>query len=104
MIGLFTEARAARFLRAAGMRVLASRYRAAGGEIDLIARDKGILAFVEVKSGGALGAGAARVDAEKRARMKSAARAYMAARGEANARFDVLEESDAGFRLIRGAF
>ena len=47
---------------------------------------------------------AARVNAQKRARIKSAAQAYMTARGEYDARFDVLEESDAGFLLIRGAF
>ncbi len=104
MVGLLSEMRAARFLRSQGMKILASRYRARGGEIDLIARDGVTLAFVEVKNSAALCGGAARVDARKRARIKSAAQAYMAARGEYDARFDVLEESDAGFLLIRGAF
>ena len=104
MIGLFSEVRAARFLRLQGMKILASRYRARGGEIDLIARDGETLVFVEVKNSVALCGGAARVNAQKRARIKSAAQAYMTALGEYDARFDVLEESDAGFLLIRGAF
>lgn len=48
--GLRGEKHAERFLRGRGMVVLARRYRAVGGEIDLIMRDAGTLVFVEVKT------------------------------------------------------
>lgn len=44
------ERAAASYLRRQGMRVLVRNYRAAPGEIDLIARDGDTLVFVEVKT------------------------------------------------------
>ena len=44
------EALAADHLQGKGYRILHRRYRAAGGEIDLIAEDRGCCVFVEVKS------------------------------------------------------
>lgn len=49
-LGLRAEARAALFLRLKGWRILARRYRASGGEIDIIARRGRVVAFVEVKA------------------------------------------------------
>ena len=49
-IGVLYELKAARYLRRQGCRVIARRYRAADGEIDLIARDGDTLAFIEVKA------------------------------------------------------
>ncbi len=49
-LGLRGEKHAERFLRAAGMATVARRYRAIGGEIDLIMRMGETLVFVEVKT------------------------------------------------------
>lgn len=103
--GVWAELRAAAWLRRRSYRILHVRWRGGGGEIDLIAREGGTLVFVEVKSAPRLGAGAQRVDRTKAERVRRAARAYIREAEEpADFRFDVLEDSDAGFRLIRGAF
>ncbi len=47
--GSWGEERAARYLRLRGWRILERNYRCRFGEIDLIARRGGTLAFVEVK-------------------------------------------------------
>src|SRR3954452_22539734 len=46
--GLSAESRAA-FLMAKGYRILAKRFRTPYGEIDIVARRRNLLAFVEVK-------------------------------------------------------
>src|SRR6266536_1592352 len=45
--GISAESRAAAFLIAKGYRILARRYRAPAGEIDIVARRRGLLVFVE---------------------------------------------------------
>ncbi|SDZ89535.1 YraN family protein [Rubrimonas cliftonensis] len=87
--GLAGEDAAARFYESRGAEVLARRWRAPEGEIDLIVRDGGVIAFVEVKSG----RGALRRDAigpRQWARLEAAAVRYMlhAETGDAPVRFD----------------
>src|ERR1700678_2623091 len=48
--GLSAESRAAAFLIAKGYRILARRFRTPLGEIDIVARRRGVLTFVEVKA------------------------------------------------------
>src|ERR1700750_2718188 len=48
--GLSAESRAAAFLIAKGYRILAKRFRTPYGEIDIVARRRNLLAFVEVKA------------------------------------------------------
>ena len=48
--GIWHELRAAGVVLRRGYRLLAWRYRAGKGEIDLIARDKSTIVFVEVKA------------------------------------------------------
>ena len=48
--GLSAESRAAAFLMAKGYRILAKRFRTPYGEIDLVARKRNLIAFVEVKA------------------------------------------------------
>lgn len=89
------ERHAERALIDAGCRVLARRYRWAGGEIDLVARQGALLLFVEVKTRrpGSAWRPAGAVDARKRARIVRTARHYLARHGsgEATCRFDVIE-------------
>ena len=52
--GLSAESRAAVYLMAKGYRILAKRYRTPYGEIDLVAKRRNLLAFIEVKARGSL--------------------------------------------------
>jgi putative endonuclease len=49
-LGDLGERLAAKFLRRGGYGILARKYRCKFGEIDIIAKDRGTLAFVEVRS------------------------------------------------------
>ena len=104
--GLLGEARAAAYLRRQGMRILEKRFRAAHGEIDLIAREGNTIVFVEVKTRprGRLDSGLQAVNAEKRSHLRFAEQAYLRGRGETPFRFDVIEISAAGLRHIKNAF
>jgi len=107
-LGFLYELRAARLVRARGYRVLARRYRARDGEIDLIARDGDAVVFIEVKARPAagLGGGADAVTMEKRRRIRRAADAYLQRKAisEAPCRFDIIEFTRAGARYIENAF
>lgn len=97
--GLRGEELACAYLRAHGYAILATRWRAQGGEIDIIARDDTYLCFIEVKHrpDGRLGAGLAAVTTDKRARMRRAAHAYIARMERpARVRYDVIEVTRAG--------
>jgi putative endonuclease len=48
--GISAESRAAAFLIAKGFRILARRWRSPVGEIDIVARRRSLLVFVEVKA------------------------------------------------------
>ena len=60
-----------------GYRPLGSRFSAAGGEIDLIVRRGGTIAFVEVKARATLEAAQGAIDARKVGRFSRAARAWI---------------------------
>ena len=98
------EVAAREYLRAQGYRILEENFSGKMGEIDLIAEEHGQTVFVEVKSSLRLGDGAKRVDVKKICHLRDAARAYIKQYGAEDCRFDILEESDAGFRLIKNAF
>lgn len=111
-VGERGESLAAQHLRAAGYRLISRRYRAAGGEVDLVARCGDELVFVEVKTsaGGQLGQPEDRVDYGKRARLARAARHFLQHRaaGKPACRFDViavdLSESKPRVEHLRDAF
>jgi putative endonuclease len=48
--GVSAEARAAAFLIAKGYRILARRFRTPYGEIDIVAKRRNLIAFIEVKA------------------------------------------------------
>jgi putative endonuclease len=81
--GVDGEALARRFLQAKGYEIVASNWRCTGGEIDIVARDGGVLVFVEVKTRRTATAGEALagITAAKRQRMLTAAYAFAAQTG-----------------------
>ncbi len=105
------EEAVARFLEAQGYVILERNCRLSGGEIDIIARDDGCLAVVEVKTrrGGQFGSPFEAVDARKQRRLAAAALEYMAARNlDMPLRFDVAavfaEKNVFRVELLRNAF
>lgn len=102
-LGEFGERAAARHLEAAGMVIVARNVRIERNEVDLIARDGGMLVFVEVRTRrGAAGQGAESVTAAKLARVAACALAYCEREGIApeGTRIDVVAvELDGGGRV-----
>lgn len=101
---------AAKWLEGKGMKVLARNFRARGGEVDIVARDGDVLAFVEVKTGrsGAFGPPESWVTLRKREHLVRAARVYLAKNPwDGEVRFDVVAvEVEEGIRIrhIKDAF
>src|SRR5436305_6206345 len=73
--GLSAEARAAAYLIAKGYRILAMRFRSPYGEIDIVARRRNLLAFVEVKARATLDDAAWAVTPRQQQRIINAAQA-----------------------------
>ena len=76
--GISAESRAAAFLIAKGFRILARRWRSPVGEIDIIARRRALLIFVEVKARDQLDDAAWSVTDRQRLRIVAAAEAWLA--------------------------
>src|SRR5580700_3654196 len=81
-LGISAESRAAAYLIAKGFRILARRWRSPVGEIDIIARRRQLLVFVEVKARAKLEDAAWSVTDRQRARIVAAAEAWLAHQGE----------------------
>ncbi len=79
---------AAAYLRRQGYRILETNVRFAGGEIDVVADDHGILVFVEVRArkAGRFGGAEESINATKRRRILQAAESYLQQHEEAAAR------------------
>jgi len=80
--GLSAESRAAAFLMAKGYRILAKRFRTPHGEIDLVARKRNLVAFVEVKARASLDDAAYAVTPRQQQRIVAAAQAWLMAHPE----------------------
>jgi putative endonuclease len=78
LFGLRAESIAALLLRLKGYKILARRFVVNGGEIDLVARRGGSVAFVEVKARADLEIAAIAISATKRRRIARAARVWLA--------------------------
>jgi putative endonuclease len=92
--GLKSEALAAHHLQACGYAILERNYRTQHGEIDIIAKDKGVIVFVEVKARktGSFGNPKGAVTEDKQRKISMAALQYLKSTGQlaASARFDVV--------------
>ena len=91
--GLSAESRAAAFLMAKGYRILAKRFRTPYGEIDLVARRRNLIAFVEVKARASLDDAAWAVTPRQQQRIINAAQAWLMAHpehAEFEMRFDAM--------------
>jgi len=80
--GLSAESRAAAYLMAKGYRILAKRFRTPYGEIDLVARKRELVAFIEVKARASLDEAAYAVTPRQQARIVNAAQAWLTAHPE----------------------
>jgi putative endonuclease len=85
-LGLSAESRAAAFLIAKGFRILARRWKSPVGEIDIVARRRHLLIFVEVKARERLDDAAWSVTDRQRGRIIAAAEAYLAYAPDASIR------------------
>lgn len=76
--GLSAESRAAAWLIAKGFRIVARRWKSPLGEIDIVARRRQLLIFVEVKARASLDDAAESVTPRQRRRIAAAAEAWLA--------------------------
>lgn len=109
--GRQSEAMAAAYLKRQGYRILETNYKNQLGEIDIIARDMGILAFVEVKArrSSRFGNPKYAVTREKQIRISRVALSYLKTLGQLDkrARFDVVVITEIGgakIELVKNAF
>jgi putative endonuclease len=110
--GRSSEARAARYLRKQGYRIIEVNHRNRLGEIDIIAKEGGTLVFVEVKArrNPQLETPKAAVTPRKQRKIVQVAQAYLKASGhqDQRVRFDVVAISGhtrpPQVELIRHAF
>ncbi len=106
-VGREGEDAAVRLLEESGYIVIARNVRLPGGEIDIIARDRDVIAFVEVKARGSrqFGRALGAVDARKRRTLRALAADWLQiAAPQARARFDVVTVEGGRAALLRGAF
>ena len=91
--GLSAESSAAAFLIAKGYRILARRFRTPFGEIDIVAKRRYLIAFIEVKARASLDDAAYAVTPRQQQRIIDAAQAWLMAHpehAEFELRFDVM--------------
>jgi len=91
--GLSAESRAAAMLIAKGYRILARRFRTPLGEIDIVARRRGVLVFVEVKARDSFDTAAEAIGKRQQSRIIAAAQFWLAGHPEdamRDMRFDVV--------------
>jgi putative endonuclease len=103
---------AAKALKKRGYKILERNYRTPLGEMDIIAKHRGVLVFVEVKTrtSARFGAGQDAVHHAKQARLRKLADYYLKQKrlGEVAVRFDVVgilwQEEKPEIEVIQGAF
>lgn len=111
-LGRIGEDIALKKIKDLGYKKIAQNYRCPLGELDLIARDKDCLVFIEIKTrrGKSTAWAKEAVDERKRRKLSLLAMAYMKSHGlqEVRARFDVvavcLDEGRPQVEVIQNAF
>ena len=111
-IGKKGESVAVRYLKKQGYKIIEQNYRSKVGEIDIIAREKRTLVFVEVKTRSSRSFGSPKwaVTPKKQKAISMAALYYLKMTNQANAaaRFDVVsilaQGEDTQIELVRNAF
>ena len=91
--GLSAESRAAAYLMAKGYRILAKRFRTPYGEIDLVAKKRDLVAFIEVKARASLDEAAYAVTPRQQGRIVNATQDWLMAHpehAEFELRFDAI--------------
>jgi len=91
--GVSAESRAAAWLIAKGYRILAKRYRTPHGEIDIVARRRNLIVFVEVKARATIDDAALAVTPHQQRRIINAALGWLATHpehAEFEMRFDAM--------------
>jgi len=110
--GKKSERLAAEYLKLKGYRIIETNYRCPVGEIDIIAREKGTLVFVEVKArrSSRFGSPKGAVTPAKQRKISMAALDYLKRSGQddARARFDVVaidtEMGRPDIEVVKNAF
>jgi len=110
--GKRSEAQAELFLKRRGYVVLERNYKTRSAEIDIVAREKGAICFVEVKSRSSerFGSPQEAVTPAKQAKIATAARVYLQEHNllERRVRFDVVAivqgAGEDKISLVKGAF
>ena len=107
-VGASAETAATRLLLERGYRIVERNFRCKVGELDLIARDRGVLVFVEVRSRADAehGHAAEMVDAHKQRQVARVAECYLAMRDPdySEVRFDVVAITGGETELIQDAW
>lgn len=112
-VGQHGERLAARFLASAGFTMLDRNWRCSGGEIDIIAQERDVFVFCEVKTRSGLGFGqpAEAVTRAKADRIRGLAMQWLAAHRQPyrEVRFDVVSvvvhgRAAVAIEHVRGAF
>ena len=107
-LGAFGEQATAQFLKNKNYVILHANYKTPLGEIDLIAKQKNMLVFVEVKTRTSTDFGRASeaVNKHKQQKIKQVALWYLKKHKQLDeqVRFDVVEVYENGFNHIENAF
>ena len=104
LFGRTSESLAVWMLRLKGYRIIARDHRTGAGEIDIIAKRGGMLAFVEVKARRDFESAAYAIGQRQQERITRAAGAYIARHpgcAELNLRFDVILMAPGGWPISR---
>ena len=107
-IGNIGEAEAVAFLKGKGYKIVETNYTNKIGEIDIVAKDKQTLVFVEVKSRSSdmFGLGREAVDFRKQQKIRLVAQGYIKYKKlfDVSCRFDVVEIMGDKITHIENAF